>query len=110
MDRFLLERTVILAQERKVRQIKSSLPSKPSGAKADKRLDEIEEQLKWLSMNHWKRRPPPPTSSYCLYCRATPHNPSKCLKRPEPGSCYDCLRLNCRKGQPNCPDRTNCQR
>ncbi|MPC64768.1 hypothetical protein E2C01_058889 [Portunus trituberculatus] len=58
MDRFLLERTVILAQEREVRQIKSSLLGEPSGAKADKRLDEIEEQLKQLSMNQRKRRLP----------------------------------------------------
>lgn len=50
--------------------------------------------------------PNKPRSPYCGYCRVTTHWPSDCPLKPEKGSCFDCLRTNCRKGRPDCPGRS----
>ena len=61
------------------------------------RLDAVEQRLR-----QWRGR-----EKYCPYCRATNHSVAECYKRPQYGSCYDCLRLNCRRGHPSCPGRGN---
>lgn len=47
---------------------------------------------------------------YCPYCRASNHTVAECYRKPRPGSCYDCLRMGCRRGQLNCPGRINMTR
>ena len=42
---------------------------------------------------------------YCPYCRSNTHVRANCWRNPPPGSCYDCLRMNCKRGAPDCPGR-----
>ena len=42
---------------------------------------------------------------YCPYCRARNHTVAECRRRPRQGSCFDCLRMNCYRGHPECPGR-----
>ncbi|XP_050710102.1 uncharacterized protein LOC126994880 [Eriocheir sinensis] len=67
----------------------------------ERRLERWEEQKK----QHRERR----TSVYCPYCRSTTHDVQSCFKNPLPGSCFDCLRMNCRRGYPGCPGRKTFQ-
>ena len=53
----------------------------------------------------WDRR-----EKYCPYCRASNHTIAECYRKPRPGSCFDCLRMGCRRGQPGCPGRINMMR
>ena len=47
---------------------------------------------------------------YCPYCQTNSHSIVECRKQPRPDFCYDCLRMNCRRGQPGCPGRINMTR
>ena len=52
----------------------------------------------------------PQRNRYCPYCRASNHTVAECYRKPRPGSCYDCLRMGCRQGQPGCPGRVHMMR
>ena len=47
---------------------------------------------------------------FCPYCRTNNHSIRDCRKNPKPGSCFDCLQLNCRRGHPQCPGRKSFSR
>ena len=102
------ERIVVLAQQRdNVRTIEPPLPSQGAIARNPPRtptgrgnLERVERRLR-----QWDRR-----GKYCPYCQANSHSIAECRKQPRPGSCYDCLRMNCRRGQPGCPGRINMTR
>ncbi len=106
LERFSQERTVALAQEGAgVRQIKEE-GEEPEKVKVDEKLAELERKLEQLKTDRSVRRKPF-YSKYCPYCRSASHNVRDCNKRPQPGSCFDCLRMNCRRGQTGCPGRVN---
>ncbi len=42
---------------------------------------------------------------YSAYCRSNSHAFIDCTRRPPVGTCFDCGRQNCRRGQPDCPGR-----
>ncbi len=44
---------------------------------------------------------------YCVYCKNHSHALKDCLKRPLAGACFDCARMNCRRGRPGCPGRSD---
>ena len=111
MSKFDSERIVVMAQQRdSVREIKPPVQQSQGAiarnltrgtAPTDREnLDKIERRLR-----QWDRR-----EKYCPYCQANIHSIAECRKQPRPGSCYDCLRMNCRRGQPSCPGRNNTTR
>ena len=114
MDRFNMERMVALAQEGEVRRVTPAPAEEAPNSITDRRLEEIEERLRQLNTKQSgyqsDRNYNTSSSVYCPYCRATSHRATECWRRPTPGSCYDCLRPNCRRGQPNCPGRANQRR
>ena len=46
-----------------------------------------------------------PRSPWCGYCRTRDHAVANCPLKPPRGSCFECLRLDCRKGRSGCPGR-----
>ena len=42
---------------------------------------------------------------YCGYCRTNSHYPESCPKSPPRGSCFDCLQMGHRRGDPECPKK-----
>ncbi|XP_042223681.1 uncharacterized protein LOC121867712 [Homarus americanus] len=44
-------------------------------------------------------------TEWCGYCRRDSHSPHNCPSRPRPGSCYACMRMNCRSFFTTCPGR-----
>ena len=50
--------------------------------------------------------PERPKKPYCGYCRTTEHGPPNCPLKPQRGSCFDCMRMGCRRGRPDCPGRS----
>ena len=105
------ERIVVMAQQRdSVRAIEppvqqsqgaiarnSTRGTAPTGRG---NLDRTEKRLR-----QWDRR-----EKYCPYCQAYSHSVAEYRKQLRPGSCYDCLCMNCRRGQPGCPGRINMTR
>lgn len=62
----------------------------------DTRVDTLEKKIKqWnrpqRQTQTWGERQP-----YCPYYRSRTHNMSTCRRNPPRGSCFDCLRMNCR--------------
>ena len=112
LDRFIMERMVVLAQEREVRRVTPAQAEETASSATNLRLEELEGRLRQLNTVQQSSQPSREhrASPYCPYCRATSHRPAECWRRPTPGSCYDCLRPNCRRGQPNCPGRANQRR
>ena len=41
----------------------------------------------------------------CPFCRQNNHTVETCLRKPNPRSCYNCLRLGCRPWDSSCPGR-----
>ena len=44
---------------------------------------------------------------FCPYCRSHTHNLRECASAPRDGSCFDCRRVNWRRGNRNCPGKAN---
>lgn len=111
LDRYHLERTVVLAQGGHVRQVREEtkppdqFPARNEASTVVGRLDALEKKLDAMGT----RRPfyRETSTLYCPYCNMRNHTPSNCRKKPKPGSCFDCLRLNCRRGDPKCTGRVN---
>ena len=49
----------------------------------------------------------PKPKLFCSYCRSHTHNLRECTSAPHDGSCFDCSRMNCRRGNRNCPGQVN---
>ena len=41
---------------------------------------------------------------WCAFCRTGSHNLSVCNRAPPKGSCFDCLQLGHKRGDPSCPN------
>ncbi len=109
MERFTQERTIALALgASEVRQVSESeaVGAKPSSAPTDDRLAELERKMERLNKNGFRGRMTR-RANYCPYCRSGTHGGLECTKNPRPGSCFDCLILNCWRGKTNCPGRVN---
>ena len=50
-------------------------------------------------------RPQYPPPKYCPYCRNNSHNLRDCKRVSPSDCCWDCGRLQCRRGSPNCPGK-----
>ena len=70
-----------------------------------RKISDLESKLARLGTRKWS-----PSDKYCPYCRATNHNVADCRRNPRPGSCFDCLRTNCRRGQAGCHGRKDNRR
>ncbi len=109
IERFAQERTVALALEASsVRQVSESeaAGAKPRVAPTDERLGELERKLERLNRNN-NRGTVTRRANYCPYCRSGTHGVRECAKNPRPGSCSDCLGLNCWRGKSGCTGRVN---
>lgn len=62
-----------------------------------KSLLELTEQMRKINN--------PPKKPWCGYCRTGDHERFRCPLNPPKGSCFDCMRVGCRKGNPDCPGR-----
>ena len=69
-------------------------------------INNLEEEIKRLQQQ-FKSLSPRVPKLWCPYCRKSNHTQDTCYRKPLPGSCYDCLSRNCRRGHPNCPGRPN---
>lgn len=106
MDRFSLERTIVLAQITEVRSVQASPTTTPEKDETSKRLDEMESRLRRMNTQGTVNRNKS-YSQYCRYCRSSSHGEDTCRRNPRPGSCFDCLRTNCYRGHPRCEGRIN---
>ena len=70
-----------------------------------KKIADLESKLARMNTRRWE-----PSDRYCPYCRTNSHTVANCRRNPPPGSCYDCLRMNCRRGQAGCPGRAENRR
>lgn len=70
------------------------------------RITQLEKELEQLGRSQQQRPSWNPRQVYCPYCRSNTHEIQNCRRNPVPGSCFDCLRLGCRRGNPNCPGRS----
>ena len=61
----------------------------------------IEEMGKKVEANSAR----PPRKKYCGYCRTDQHWIYECPKNPPRGSCFDCLIVGHRRGDPGCPKK-----
>ena len=109
MRKLETERLVVMARREDIAGAVDSTPPRPlypaasspsSVASRPNNLERVERRL-----NIWPRG-----GKYCPYCRMHNHTVSECFKKPAPGSCFDCLRMNCKRGQSNCPGRVNMTR
>ena len=106
LERFSQERTVALAQEvTGVRQVNEEKKEEPKKPEVEEKLAELERKLEQLRTNRPVRKQF--YSKYCPFCKSPSHSVRDCNKHPQPGSCFDCLRMNCRRGQAGCPGRVN---
>lgn len=119
LDRYLehleVERRVELElqakDEHRVLEVKSkTVPVGPrpspesSPSDLDAKFEQINQKLEALTTQMSNQRRPP-YSKYCNYCRSRDHTSRTCPRNPPLGSCFDCLRMNCRRGQEGCPGR-----
>ena len=58
-----------------------------------------------MGRNMSERSQRPPRKKYCGYCRTDQHWSSECPKKPERGSCFDCMKVGHRRGDPSCPKK-----
>lgn len=101
LNKFMNMRALVIEQgDAPVRVVTTNPPAKSK--EVDERLERLEATVrKWnFSGGRWERSRTP---KYCPYCKSTAHNIRECKKKPRPGSCYDCLGMNCRRGNTNCP-------
>ena len=109
MSKLETERLIVMAKREEKACAVDATPPRPHNptttsattvASQPSKLDRVERRL-----NSWTRE-----GKYCPYCRSYNHTVMECFRKPRPGSCFDCLRMNCRRGQPNCPGRVNMTR
>lgn len=117
LDKLDTERLVVLSQKRdSVRLVEPPTPTvagdaarspTPAITPPNRQVVETKERYavgdQRYSQGNWRTK-------YCPYCRATNHSVAECFRNPRPGSCYDCLRSGCRRGNPGCPGRINMTR
>ena len=65
-------------------------------------MDDLKAQLKSLAEKVERLGK---DKTFCPYCRSNTHDLRNCSKCPAPGTCFDCLRPNCRRGSPGCPGK-----
>lgn len=75
----------------------------PQVAELSKQMEKMEQNLRELRFR--TRTSSYGNRKYCPYCQLNNHSVRDCKRRPEPGSCYDCMKLGCYRGKPNCPGR-----
>lgn len=75
-----------------------------------KDIRELKQQIKSLTEQVGKLgnspSPPPPTK-YCKFCKTNNHTLMECWRKPARGTCFDCRRYGCWRGNTNCPRRPN---
>ena len=67
---------------------------------------QIRDLTKQVQQLHTQPRQSPPTK-YCSHCRSHSHNLRECWRKPTRGTCFDCKRYGCWRGNQNCPGPTN---
>ena len=88
-----------------IRETPQTPPTNCATPPLDTRLDRLEDRMRQLDRLQRQKQTWGENKIYCPYCRSNNHNISTCKRKPTPGSCFDCLRMNCRRGSPNCPGR-----
>ena len=102
-----IERAVCENVDKRVLEVSPNTPTvalPASVPSVEDKLAQFQKKLEGLAqqVNTHSRTPKP---RYCGYCNTRDHTPRYCPLKPPPGSCFDCLRLECRKGRPGCPGR-----
>ena len=110
LEKLEIERIIANAQHADVPVVKSEpLITSPLIPAVQNSLQQIEQRLAKLEVPSRVQYAPQPRQQalrpYCPYCRSNSHKIKECRKNPQPGSCFDCLRMNCRRGDPKCPGR-----
>ena len=112
LNKLETERVVVSAQQQThetVRAIEQPVQPTPGAAAfPPTRSQPPRNSRPWV--NEGMRRARGDQGRYCPYCRARNHSVAECRRQPRPGSCYDCLRMNCHRGHPRCPGRVNMMR
>ena len=83
--------------------------SKPNATSSESsEVDELNRQIKDLAEQVGKLQTTPSQSQtewYCSYCRSHTHSLRECWRKPARGSCFDCRRYGCWRGNKNCPGK-----
>lgn len=72
------------------------------------KVDSLERQIKALTEELEKLRSSSkktPPQEYCSYCRSSTHALRDCWRKPSRGSCFDCRRYGCWRGNRDCPGK-----
>lgn len=119
IDTVEFERSLILGQEEEGQMFKLSQEKEAGaavvhnpvvGTRVDKesqdRFAELQKSLADLAEQIQKINTPP-KNQWCGFCRTADHPRFKCPLNPSRGACFDCLRLGCRRGNRDCPGRSD---
>ena len=83
--------------------------SKPNATSSESsEVDELKRQIKDLTEHVGKLQTTSsqsPTERYCSHCRSYTHSLKECWRKPARGSCFDCRRYGCWRGNKNCPGK-----
>ena len=102
------ERLIVSAQQQSQETVRTIEP--PTQTVTNNPIRPIPPRIVIREFNERLPRHMEDRRKYCPYCRARNHTVEECRRHPRPGSCYDCLRMNCRRGHPGCPGRVNMMR
>lgn len=64
-----------------------------------RQIRDLTEQVGQLQTPNRQPRP----EKYCSYCRSHTHALRECWRKPIRGTCFDCKRYGCWRGNKNCP-------